>query len=95
MTRREAQRFYATPKWRAMSRHIRARDGWLCQGCLPRRVGAKLVHHRISIADGGEPLKESNLVSLCSECHRLRHGQVVDEGKREWAIYIKDLMERF
>ena len=95
MTRREAQRFYATPQWRAMSRHVRARDGWLCQSCLPRTVAAKLVHHKVAINDGGEPLKESNLVSLCADCHRSAHSAVVDEGKREWVDYIKNLMERF
>ena len=95
MTRRESQKFYNTPEWRSMSRHIRARDKWLCQGCLPRTVGAKLVHHKVAISDGGAPLKESNLISLCASCHRESHGQVVDEGKKEWASYIKNLMERF
>ena len=95
MTRLQSQKFYNSPAWRSMSRHIRARDKWLCQGCLPRRVGAKLVHHIRAINAGGSPLQESNLISLCADCHRARHGQVVDEGKQAWKAYIKDLMEKF
>ena len=95
MTRLQSQKFYNSPRWRAMSRHIRARDKWLCQGCLPRTIAAKLVHHVVPIDAGGPPFKESNLISLCADCHRDRHGQVVDEGKREWVDYIRNLMEKF
>ena len=95
MTAIQRKRFYETREWRAMSRHIRQRDGFLCQGCLPRTVAARVVHHVRALADGGKALDESNLVSLCSDCHRDRHGQVVDEGKQEWAQYIKKLQERF
>ena len=44
-SRNQRQRFYATGAWRAMSRFIRQRDGWLCTACRPRRVAAELVHH--------------------------------------------------
>ena len=95
MNLRQRQKFYQTREWRAMSRFIRQRDKWLCADCRPRTVGATLVHHIVPLSAGGPPLEESNLISLCSAHHRDRHGQVVDEGKREWAIYIKDLMEKF
>ena len=95
MTRLQRKRFYATPAWRSMSRFIRQRDGWICADCRPRTVAARAVHHIVPLSAGGEPLSESNLISLCAECHRDRHGQVVDEGKRAWAIYIADLMGRF
>ena len=73
-----------TREWRSMSRHIRQRDNWLCTSCRPRRVAAELVHHIVPLSENGEPLKESNLTSLCADCHRQRHGQVVDKGKQEW-----------
>ena len=95
MTAFQRKRFYETREWRAMSRRIRARDGWLCQGCKPRTVASRVAHHIVALADGGEPLSESNLISLCADCHREVHGQVVDEGKREWASYIKQLMESY
>ena len=76
-----------------MSRHIRQRDGFLCQSCLPRTVGATLVHHVVPLSGNGAPLKESNLISLCADCHRRRHGQV-DQEKQAWVTYIRDLMEK-
>ena len=94
MTAKQRRRFYATPEWRSMSRHIRQRDNWLCQGCLPRTVGAALVHHKVPLSAGGEPLSESNLISFCADCHRRRHGQVVDQEKQKWVDYIRDLMEK-
>ena len=94
MTRTQRQRFYATREWRAMSRHIRQRDNWLCTSCRPRRVAAELVHHIVPLSENGEPLKESNLTSLCADCHRAKHSQVVDKGKQEWVTYIRDLMEK-
>ena len=93
MTAKQRKRFYQTREWRSMSKRIRERDGWLCQSCLPRTVGAELVHHIVPLSENGEPLKESNLISICAECHRLRHDQV-DEGRREWVNYIRDLMEK-
>ena len=95
MTAIQRKRFYETREWRAMSRHIRQRDGFLCQGCLPRTVAARVVHHVRALADGGLPLSEANLISLCADCHRARHGQVVDEAKQEWKHYIKNLMEKY
>ena len=95
MTRTQRKKFYETRAWRSMSRHIRQRDGWLCADCRPRTVAARAVHHIVPLSEGRAALEESNLVSLCADCHRHRHGQVVDEGKKEWVDYIRDLMERF
>ena len=94
MNLRQRQKFYQTREWRAMSRHIRQRDNWRCADCRPRTVGAALVHHIVPLSENGPPLSESNLISLCAECHRQRHGQVVDKGKQEWKRYIKNLMEK-
>ena len=92
--RTRRQRFYATREWRAMSRHIRQRDGWLCTSCRPRRVAARLVHHIKPLSENGAALDPANLTSLCSECHRQIHAVVVDKGKQEWVKYIRDLMEK-
>ena len=94
MTAMQRKRFYQTREWRAMSRHIRQRDGWLCAGCKPRTVAAELVHHIVPLSENGPPLSESNLISLYAECHRARHDQVVDKGKQEWVRYIAVLMEK-
>ena len=88
----QRKRFYQTVEWRAMSRFIRARDGWLCTECRPRTVAAALVHHKVPLSEGGAPLEESNLTSLCKSCHREFHGQVIDKKRVEWSIYIRSLM---
>ena len=83
------------PRVKAMSRHIRERDGWTCTACRPRTVAARLVHHVKPLSEGGAALDPANLTSLCSECHLEAHGQVELEGKREWTRYIKELQDTF
>ena len=95
VTPRQRREFYHSPEWRALSRQIRERDGHLCTACKPRTVGARLVHHVTPLSAGGSALDPANLTSLCSECHRLAHGQVVDVPRQEWKRYIKNLMERY
>ena len=95
MTVMQRKAFYQTPAWRAMSKHIRHRDGQLCTACRPRRVGAALVHHVRPLSENGAALDPANLTSLCKSCHREAHSVVVDEGKQEWTRYIKKLQESF
>ena len=93
MTRRESQRFYNSRPWRTMSRWIRARDGFLCTACRPRRVGAALVHHVKPLLHGGAALDPANLTSLCKSCHIEAHGEVVSEEKQAWSAYLRKLRE--
>ena len=95
MTLRQRRAFYQTPAWRAMSHHIRERDGYLCTACKPRTVAARLVHHVKPLSEGGAALDPANLTSLCADCHREAHNVVVDEGKREWTRYIEQLQDTF
>ena len=74
-----------------MSKHIRARDGFLCTACRPRTVGAALVHHVKPLSHGGAALDPENLTSLCKSCHIEAHGEVVNEEKQTWVIYLRDL----
>jgi len=64
------------------------RDQWLCQDCLAKgkQTPAEEVHHITplnpqNIMDPSVTLNENNLVALCRECHKARHGQS-DEPKR-------------
>jgi 5-methylcytosine-specific restriction protein A len=47
------------------------RSNPLCYDC---GKAAQMVHHVVSLNDGGERLLLDNLVSLCNECHGMRHG---------------------
>ena len=76
-----AERFYKGTNWQQLRDTIMKRDGYLCQDCKARGkiTPAEEVHHIIeltpnNINDASITLNPDNLVSLCRECHRQRHG---------------------
>lgn len=76
-----AETFYKSAAWKQTRTAIMARDRCLCQDCLGKGlvVPAEEVHHIIeltpeNINDPSITLNEKNLISLCRECHRQRHG---------------------
>ena len=71
MAGRRGRSIYSTRRWARIRRHILARDRYRCRGC--GKTGVLEVHHRVSLADGGEPFAERNLLSLCLPCHTGRH----------------------
>lgn len=83
-----AQKFYSSGAWKDCRAYIMARDKMLCQDCLKRgRVTpAEEVHHITpltpdNITDPAVTLNEKNLISLCKECHKKRHGQEPEEKR--------------
>ena len=76
-----AERFYKSQEWQRCREYVWQRDRGLCVDCIKRgRVtAAEEVHHVTeitpeNITDPGITLNPDNLVSLCRECHRRRHG---------------------
>lgn len=83
-----AKWFYSSQQWQNCREYVKKRDSYLCQDCLAKGliVPAEEVHHIIpltpeNIMDPSVTLNENNLISLCRECHKARHGQS-DEPKR-------------
>ena len=77
-----AKFFYNSQQWHHMRDYCIKRDRYLCQDCLRKGLttAAEEVHHIIpltpeNITDPSVTLNEENLVSLCRECHRARHGK--------------------
>lgn len=73
--------FYSSSAWRSIREAAKKRDHYLCVDCL--RAGkitpAEEVHHIIpltpeNINDTNITLNLDNLVSVCRECHKARHG---------------------
>ena len=68
--------FYHSGRWKRKRAAILRRDGYLCQRCkrYGKQVPAVVVHH-IQHADERPDLiyTDSNLISLCSQCHNLAH----------------------
>lgn len=75
---------YYGPNWYAQGRKARKRDGYRCQCCriTETKLGRKLdVHHiepfRSFRGDYKRANRLSNLISLCSSCHKLaEHGKI-------------------
>lgn len=76
-----AESFYKSTMWQSCRDSVIRRDAFLCVDCLKsgRYNTAEIVHHVLPITPGNidNPnitLNPENLVSLCRECHALRHG---------------------
>ena len=72
----ETNPFYLTPRWQRKRAAILRRDKYQCQECkrYGRMRDAKEVHHIKHLDDYPElAFDDSNLISLCSACHRKMH----------------------
>ena len=79
-----AAAFYHSRQWQELRDVILKRDAYLCRDCLiqGRIQPAEEVHHVQEITpqnihDPAVTLNADNLISLCRECHRKRHGTAV------------------
>ena len=78
-------------RWRAVRLKVLDRDGWACVKC--GKAGRLDVDHRIPLEDGGAVYDESNLQSLCSDCHfsksqEERKGKPTPPEVLEWRRYL-------
>ena len=87
-SREKKQAFYHSRAWQGVRDLAIRRDRYLCVDCLKqgRYTTAEEVHHIIPLDDNNidDPsitLNLDNLVSLCRECHRVRHGVPVHRYK--------------
>lgn len=92
--RNYAKEFYSGKTWRLKSKSYRKAHP-LCERCLKRGIykRAECVHHRKHIDESNYTnphvlLDDSNLESLCSDCHAKEHSQTTtvfyeydDEGR--------------
>ena len=72
MHRTKERRFYCSMAWRRKRAYILLRDGYMCQYCKAKGkvTPANEVHHIRKLCDNPRlALTDSNLVSLCRECH--------------------------
>ena len=62
------------PEWSDIRERVRARDQFKCQGCgISEKDRAHDVHHKIPFRSFTSPIEAnqpSNLVTLCTSCHR-------------------------
>lgn len=74
--------------WGRVRAAVLDRDDYRCQtdGC--QRTATE-VHHRVPVAQGGAMFDETNLVSLCRDCHRVAHDRRTPE-QVEWDRYLQE-----
>jgi 5-methylcytosine-specific restriction endonuclease McrA len=58
------------PTYEALRRAVLQRDGWKCQDC--GGMTNLEVHHQRFRSQSG-PDHEDNLITLCRDCHSVRH----------------------
>lgn len=75
MARDFAKQFYRSVEWQHMRQYILIRDKYTCQRCHgAKHCGQLEVHHKIhltpeNIHDASIALNDSNLITLCRDCH--------------------------
>jgi 5-methylcytosine-specific restriction endonuclease McrA len=70
---KDRKRFYDSAIWQR-TREAKLRRDPLCQCCAYTHIvtQAKHVDHWISLAQGGHPTADENLVSMCTPCHSMK-----------------------
>src|SRR6056297_221512 len=56
--------------------YVRSRDNYICQACKAKKNIILEVHHIIPKSNGGTN-KVSNLITLCSNCHKKVHNNLI------------------
>ena len=72
--------------WAVVRRKALDRDGWRCGDC--GKAGRLEVHHIQPLEAGGSEFELSNLLTLCIDCHILRHLPPRSNESQEWVDYI-------
>lgn len=75
MAQRFSKAFYNSKQWADIREYVLKRDNYICKQC---GKPAEEVHHKVwltpkNIGDPNVTSNESNLVSLCKDCHFAIH----------------------
>lgn len=77
LTKNQRDAFYKSYTWQKCRSTILERDDYLCQVCLRDKgepTPADTVHHILHLKDRPDlALEESNLMSVCFDCHNDLH----------------------
>ncbi|MGL4521265.1 MAG: HNH endonuclease [Bacilli bacterium] len=81
-------KFYNSRTWRSKRKIILARDNFECQLCKENRkreiVKARIVHHKEELkVNPLRCLDETNLISVCFDCHERIHERNKSNKRKE------------
>jgi 5-methylcytosine-specific restriction endonuclease McrA len=82
MTRGVSQHKLYTPDWPEVSKRIKTKAGWKCEGCGVAHgpVPFVLAAHHIDFNPRNN--KQENLIALCQRCHLKVQGMMVQPRTR-------------
>lgn len=67
---------FGQEQWQNIKEFILERDDFTCQDCGKFLMGdGSVIHHIKYVASGGDN-EQGNLITLCSMCHKERHGAI-------------------
>jgi 5-methylcytosine-specific restriction endonuclease McrA len=76
----DEQRAAKRGAWLVLREVVQRRDHYRCQECFRERPAVQLqVHHKVEKRQGGND-DLANLVTLCTECHALKHPWILKYG---------------
>ncbi len=70
------KKFYKSKEWKRLREYILKRDNYMCAECIKvdKVTTCNTVHHLVEIReDFSKALDESNLVTICHDCHNKIH----------------------
>jgi hypothetical protein len=83
--------FLWTLYWRIVADKVKARERHSCQKCGGKSADDALeAHHKTYEHHGSEHLHLDDLQTLCSVCHCVEHGLLVQAAIREWEANQKN-----
>jgi len=84
-SKKDVDDFYKSYTWQKCRGTTLERDGYLCQVCLRGNIPtpADTVHHIVHLRDDPTlALEDTNLISVCRDCHETLHS---DRGNQDEA----------
>lgn len=72
---RLTQQIKDDPQYKAACKRVKRRDGYQCQAC-----GSEddlTVDHIVALANGGDPLDEANMQTLCRSCNGRKSDNII------------------
>lgn len=71
-TKKYTKSFYFSIEWRRLRKWIYERDNYECQIC-GKHGGELHAHHVVPIGECKDPLRKSNIITMCRACHQQHH----------------------
>ncbi len=90
---KEAKAFYNSKAWKDKRAAIRRRDNYRCIPCWNNGTYSKgtIVHHKVELLDDWSlALEDSNLETVCHDCHEVEHpNRLMSKEQKEKEIKKK------